>query len=72
MSKKTETLADDILIGAERIAEFTGLNARQVYYQSDNLKLKRLGAMLIGSKKRLRELLAGESHQTTGGNNGEA
>jgi len=50
-----------LLMGAEQITEFTGLNERQVYYQSDNLKLKRLGAMLVGSKKRLRELLAGES-----------
>jgi hypothetical protein len=60
MSEKTETLAADILIGAEQIAAFTGLNLRQVYHQATNLKLKRLGGHLIGSKKRLREVLAGE------------
>jgi hypothetical protein len=60
MSEETEKVADDILYGAEAIAEYTGLSPRQVYYQAPNLKLKRLGAMLIGSKKRLKELLIGE------------
>jgi len=60
-AQKIEKVADDILIGAADIAEFTGLNERQVYYQSENLKLKRPGAALIGSKKRLTELLAAES-----------
>ena len=54
-----EKLADDLLKGAPEIADYTGLTPRQVYYQQENLGLKHLGAMLIGSKKKLRELLTG-------------
>jgi hypothetical protein len=60
MQKETK-LADDLLIGAEAIADFTGLSLRQVYDQQDNLGLKHLGAKLIGSKIGLRERLTGKS-----------
>jgi hypothetical protein len=56
-----ERLADDILKGAPEIADHTGLTPRQVYHQKENLGLKHLGAMLIGSKKKLRELLTGNA-----------
>jgi hypothetical protein len=59
MPEKNEKLADDLLKGAPEIADYTGLSVRQVYHQQDNLGLRHLGAMLIGSKKRLKELLAG-------------
>lgn len=60
MPEKNGKLADDLLIGAENIADFIGLSPRQVYHQSARLKLKHLGGMLIGSKRRLTELLVGE------------
>jgi hypothetical protein len=56
-----DTIADDILQGAEAIAEYTGLTKRQVYHQQENLGLTHLGAMLIGSKRKLRRLLTGEA-----------
>jgi hypothetical protein len=57
MTAKTETLADDILYGANAIAQFTGLSERQVYHQQRNLQLAHLGAMLVGSKTELRKRL---------------
>jgi hypothetical protein len=56
-----ERLADDLLHGAEEIAEYTGLTARQIYHQQKNLGLVHLGALLIGSKTKLRKLLTGEA-----------
>jgi hypothetical protein len=56
-----ERLADDLLRGAEEISEYTGLTIRQVYHQQKNLGLTHLGAMLIGSKSKLRKLLTGEA-----------
>jgi hypothetical protein len=61
MLEKNERLADDLLCGAEEIAEWTGLTPRQVYHQQRNLGLTHLGAMLIGSKNRLKKLLTGEA-----------
>jgi hypothetical protein len=39
-----DRLADDLLIGAAQIAEFTGLSERQIYHQCEVLGLRRLGA----------------------------
>lgn len=61
MQSQNEKLADDILYGAEAIADYTGLTVRQVYHQQDNLGLGRLGGTLTGSKRKLRERLAGEA-----------
>ena len=61
MQAKDEKLADDILYGAPAIAKFVGLTERQIYHQQRNLQLKKLGAILVGSKKRLKELLTGEA-----------
>jgi hypothetical protein len=61
MVDENEKLADDLLKGAPAISDFTGLTVRQVYHQQDNLGLKHLGGMLIGSKRKLRELLVGEA-----------
>jgi hypothetical protein len=52
-------LADDLLVGGDAISKFTGLDKRQVYYQADNLGLKRLGALLVGSKIELTKRLTG-------------
>ena len=56
-----EKLADDLLVGAEAIADFTGLEVRQVYHQAANLGLKKLGRLLTGSKKNLKRVLTGEA-----------
>jgi hypothetical protein len=53
-------LADDLLFGAEAIAAFTGLPKRTVFYKATGLGVRRLGATLVGSKKKLRQLLAGD------------
>jgi hypothetical protein len=61
MQAKEQKLADDALYGAPAIAKFVGLSPRQIYHQQRNLRLKKLGSILVGSKKRLTELLTGES-----------
>lgn len=58
--KNDEKPADDLLYGAQAISDETGLSVRQVYHQQKNLGLAHLGAMLVGSKKKLKKLLAGE------------
>jgi hypothetical protein len=58
---KDEKLSDDVLFGAPAIAAYVGLSERQVYHQQKNLQLRKLGAILVGSKKRLTELLTGEA-----------
>ena len=61
MDEKDEKLADDLLYGATTIADFTGLTERQVYHQQKNSGLTHLGATLVGSKSKLKKLLAGEA-----------
>jgi hypothetical protein len=55
--KDDERVSDDLLISAEAIADEIGLTPQQVYYQyrAGNLPLKKLGALLIASKRALRE-----------------
>jgi hypothetical protein len=60
-AKEEKQLSDDVLFGAPAIAQFVGLSERQVYHQQKNLRLKKLGAILVGSRKRLTELLTGEA-----------
>jgi hypothetical protein len=60
MADENEKLADDMLYGAQAIADYLGLDPRQVYHQQRNLGLTHLGAMLVGSKKKLKKLLASE------------
>jgi hypothetical protein len=59
-AKEEKQLSDDVLFGAPAIAQFVGLSER-VYHQQKNLRLKKLGAILVGSRKRLTELLTGEA-----------
>jgi hypothetical protein len=40
---EVENLADDLLIGAKAVSDFTGLSIRQVYHQKDALGLRQLG-----------------------------
>ena len=53
MAEENETLADDMLYGAQEITNYTRLTVRQVYHQQKNLGLKHLGAMLVGSSPSL-------------------
>ena len=62
MSSKTEKIADDLLYGAEAIANETGLRLRQVYAKQDELGVTHLGGLLVGSKAELRRRLTGKSH----------
>jgi hypothetical protein len=41
--EESETLADDLLYGAQAIAAFSGLTPAQVYHQQKALQLVRLG-----------------------------
>jgi hypothetical protein len=52
-----EKLADDLLFGAEQIAQYLGLTPRQVYHQQQRLGLIHLGSLLVGSKIKLKRLL---------------
>jgi hypothetical protein len=55
-------LAADLLIGAEAIAEETGLSVRQVFYfaAKGELPVKKMGRLLTASRARLRKHFAGE------------
>jgi hypothetical protein len=59
MADENKRLADDILAGAAAISEFTGLNVRQIYHQQENLGIKHLGSMLVGSKREITKRLTG-------------
>lgn len=56
------TLAGDLLPGAEKISEYTGIPVRQVFYQLQRgfLPAVKLGRLWVGSKKRLRAHFNGE------------
>jgi hypothetical protein len=51
------SLADDLLHGAEAIAGFLGIGERQARWQIDqgNIPVTRMGRLIVGSKKVLRE-----------------
>jgi hypothetical protein len=59
--KDEQRLADDLLYGAVEIGNFISRKPAWVYYQQKNLGLTHVGALLVGSKKRLKKLLTGES-----------
>lgn len=54
-AKQIDRLGDDLLSGANAIAEFLGTNAREVYLlaQTKRLPIGRLGRKLIASKRSL-------------------
>ena len=55
-----ERLADDLLIGADAIAEELGVDRAQVYYfvRKKKLPIGRLGRSLIASRSKLRRAIA--------------
>jgi hypothetical protein len=60
-AKGDEKLADDLLYGAQAIADYIGRDPRWVYYQQKALGLTHVGALLVGSKSKIRKLLTGEA-----------
>lgn len=60
---RSETLADDLLNGAEEIAAFVGKDVRQVFYQLQRgyLPGTKVGRLWVGSKARLRSHFGGGS-----------
>jgi hypothetical protein len=55
---KGDTL--DTLYGAVEIARYIKRTPRWVYHQQDRLGLVHVGAILVGSKAKLRKLLTGD------------
>nr|WP_295831158.1 hypothetical protein [uncultured Azospirillum sp.] len=49
----TESIAHDLLQGAEAIGAFMGLDPRQVYYQSKRLPIFKIGALICARKSTL-------------------
>jgi hypothetical protein len=58
-----ETLADDLIYGAEEIGDFLGITARAAYHQieSGNLPVKRMGRLIVASKSALRRAFGAEA-----------
>jgi hypothetical protein len=56
-------LHEDLLTGAQAIAEFTGLSVRRVYYLSEtgDLPVFRLGQVLQARKSELNEALSAKA-----------
>jgi hypothetical protein len=56
LTAQTNTLADDLLPGARKIADFLGVKPREVYYlaATGRLPIGRLGRKLIASRAQLR------------------
>ena len=54
--RPVDRLADDLLSGAREIAEFLGVNEREVYHlaKTKRLPIGRLGKKLIASRSQLR------------------
>ena len=60
MSTDTVSLSDDLLVGCKAIAEFVGLDERQVYYwhQKKLLPTFKRGAVICARKSQLRASLS--------------
>lgn len=60
------SLRDDLLVGAEPIADFTGLTVRQVYYAAEHgtLPIGRLGSLLRARKSELEAALSATANKT--------
>ena len=59
MHATQDSLADDLLDGAEDFVRFTGFKRRRIYYlvETGLLPAGKLGNKLIGSKRAVREAL---------------
>lgn len=60
IDKHKETVAEDMLLGAEEIAAFLGISAAQVYHYArlKRLPIGKLGWNLIASKRKLQRAFA--------------
>jgi hypothetical protein len=59
--RRDQDESDDFLWTAIEIAKFIRRTERFVYHQQKNLQLRRIGGTLVGSKKALTALIAGEA-----------
>jgi predicted site-specific integrase-resolvase len=60
MTREEETLADDLLWGAQAVADFLGIKVDRVYYfiRTGRLPIAKLGGKtVIASKKQLKRAL---------------
>lgn len=55
IDKRKETVAEDMLLGAQEIAAFLGISVAQVYHYArlKRLPVGRVGSRLIASKRKL-------------------
>ena len=62
-------LADDLLKGADAIAEFMGLNRRQIYHLAEKSRLPvfRLGSVLCARKSTLTTWIGDQERRAVGG-----
>lgn len=58
LDRDEEVLGDDLLFGANQIAAFLKRPRRWVYHQQEALGLNHVGGGLVGSRSKLRKLLA--------------
>ena len=60
IDKHKETVAEDMLLGAEEIAAFLGISTAQVYHfaRLKRLPIGKLGWNLIASKRKLQRAFA--------------
>lgn len=61
-----DTLATDLLRGADQIASFTGLTPRQVYHMQKHLPLFKIGQCLCARKSTLMSWVAEQEAACTG------
>jgi hypothetical protein len=62
MSQNTDDdLGSDLLYGADEIAAYIRRKPAFVYYAQKSLGLTHVGAILVGSKSKLKKLLTGET-----------
>jgi hypothetical protein len=61
-ARQSDTLADDLLEGAQAIATFLGIEVRKVFHgvERGHIPVTRRGRIIIGSKRRLTRHYTGE------------
>ena len=60
-NESNESLADDLLKGARKIASYVGQPPWWVYYHAPDLGITRVGATLIARKSELDKRLSGKA-----------
>ena len=60
------TMSDDLLTGADAIAEFLGWNRRRIYHAAAtrHLPIRRVGGLLVARKSELERALSADATRT--------